>query len=87
MKPYTPIDCGDYDYIEIACMDRYEVDVIARDDRLIHGVAVDTETNDTGEYLILQTPNNGSERVRVDQIRRIVVRSENRRFDERRFEG
>lgn len=31
---YSPIDCGDYDYLEIACMDRYDVEVLANGERI-----------------------------------------------------
>jgi Rho-binding antiterminator len=86
MKPYAPIDCADYEYIELACMDRYEVDVV-KDDGTIRGLAINTEANNTGEYLIVQIDNNAHESVRVDLIKQIIVLSENRRFDERIFES
>lgn len=86
MKPYAPIGCADYEYIELACMDRYEVDVV-KDDGTIRGLAINTEANNTGEYLIVQIDNNAHESVRVDLIKQIIVLSENRRFDERTFES
>ncbi len=67
-------------------MDRYEVDVV-KDKSTIRGLAVNTETNETGEYLIVQLDNNTRESVRVDLIKQIIVLSENRRFDERTFES
>ena len=85
MKPYVPIGCADYEYIELACMDRYQVEVV-KHDGLIRGLAVTTETNNTGEYLIIQLDNNKREAVRVDRIKQIIVLSEERRFEERTFE-
>ena len=84
-KPYIPIGCGDYEYIELACMDHYEVDVI-KHDGTVRGLAVATETDDNGEYLIIQLDKDQRESIRVDQIKQIIVRSEPRRFDERTFE-
>lgn len=85
MKPYIPIGCADYEYIELACMDRYDVEVI-KDDGTIRGLAVNTETNATGEYLIVQLENNTCESIRVDLIKQIIVLSKNRRFDEHSFD-
>jgi len=28
---YSPINCGDYDYLRIACMDYYYVEVLANE--------------------------------------------------------
>ncbi len=86
VTPYVPIGCGDYEYIELACMDRYEVEVVKRSGPPIRGLAVTTEVNDSGEYLVLELENQQRELIRVDQIKQIIVRSENRRFDERTFE-
>ena len=66
-------------------MDRYEIDVVTQGGT-VRGMAVTTETNDVGEYLVIQRANKQCESARVDQINQIVVLSENRRFDERTFE-
>lgn len=85
IEPYVPIGCGDYEYIELACMDRYEVEVV-KQDGTVRGLAVTTEANDTGEYLIVELGNKQRKRVRVDHIKKIIVRSKERRFDEHTFE-
>ncbi len=85
MKPYVPIGCGDFEYIELACMDRYEIDVVKLDGT-VRGLAVTTQTNRTGEYLIIELDNEQRESVRVDHIKKIIVRSKIRRFDEHTFE-
>jgi transcriptional antiterminator Rof (Rho-off) len=38
---YVPISCGDYEVFEIACMDRYDVELTMRDGRRVVGKAVD----------------------------------------------
>ena len=85
IEPYVPIGCGDYEYIELACMDRYEVEVV-KQDGTVRGLAVTTEANDTGEYLVIELGNKQREPVRVDHIKKIIVRSKERRFDEHTFE-
>jgi len=86
MKSYIPIGCADYEYIELACMDRYDVEII-KDDGKIRGLAVNTEANATGEYLIVQLDDNTCEHVRIDLIKQIIVLSEIRRFDEHTFDA
>ena len=53
MTDYTPIDCGDYDYLEIACMDRYEIEV-AHAGGLLVGVADGLETRNGEEFLCVR---------------------------------
>ena len=84
-EAYVPIGCGDYEYIELACMDRYEIDVV-KNHGTVRGLAVTTEANNTGEYLIIELDNEQRESVRVDHIKKIIVRSKIRRFDEHTFE-
>lgn len=38
------ISCGDYDYIEIACMHRYDVRLVLADGATLFGRAVNTRT-------------------------------------------
>lgn len=84
VEPYTPIDCSDYDYIELACLDRCELDIV-KHEGIVHGWAITTEKDSNGEYLIVQLENDLRECIRLDQIKQIVVRSEPRRFTERTF--
>ncbi|ASJ73618.1 Rho-binding antiterminator [Granulosicoccus antarcticus] len=84
VEPYTPINCSDYDYIELACLDRCEVDIV-KHEGVVRGCAVTTEKDSNGEYLIVQLENDLRESIRLDQIKQIVVRSEPRRFEERTF--
>jgi len=85
LRPYSPIGCADYEYIEIACMDRYVVDVVTETDT-VRGLAVTTETNRNGEFLVLREDNGSRVSVRVDRIVKIIVLTEVRRFDERTFQ-
>lgn len=82
--PYTPIDCGDYDFIEIACMYGYRLDVVL-ESKTMNGKAVTTEKNTTGEYLILEIEDKTREMIRVDKIKKFVVLDENARFREHKF--
>jgi len=54
MTKQTPISCELYDYIEIACMHRYDVTLSLADGRMIAGRATDTRAGtDKVEYFIV----------------------------------
>ena len=77
---YSPIDCGDYDYLEIACMDRYDVEVLANGERIC-STAVNLEVIDGEEFLLLDNADAPIEKIRVDHIERMTVQSRPCRFE------
>ena len=84
MKPYRPIDCSAYDFLEIACMDRYNVE-LRLDSETISGVAAGLEARDGQEFLIITT-SAGDELIRVDRIRRMTVLTRPARFEVHDFD-
>lgn len=83
---YMPINCADYDYLEIACMDRYEVKVLLNDG-LVSGLAIDIAGHAGEEYLVVQSADGESDKIRIDKIERITVVSRPCRFEEHEFQG
>ena len=81
MTAYVPIDCTHYDYMEIMCMDRYHVEIDG-DDVTIRGKAITTESNEEGEFLVFEFDDGARDAIRMDNIRKITILSEPRRFDE-----
>ncbi len=81
---YSPIDCGNYDYLEIACMDRYEVE-ISSNGKLVNGIAVNMETVQGAEYLVLRSIEETDLRIRIDLIEHLRVVTRPSRFQERTF--
>jgi len=85
MSPsYTPIDCVDYDFIEIACMYGYQLDVVMHSGT-ITGKAITTEKNANGEYLILENDEGTRESIRADEILKLIVLDSHAKFSERIF--
>jgi Rho-binding antiterminator len=82
---YVPISCADYEPLEIACLDRYEIELTTRDGRMIVGKAVDLAVRPAEEFLVVRHDNGTTEDVRVDQIRYMAVRSRPSRFDDHIF--
>ena len=81
---YSPIDCEDYDYLEIACMDRYDVELSSKGE-IVRGVALNLEVVKGEEFLILRSIDTPNSRIRIDLIDHLRVKSRPCRFQERTF--
>ena len=79
-KPYKPIDCGLYDYLEIACLHAYDLELTLRDGSSITGKAVTTRIEQSCEYLVVQS-DGYAEPIRLDSIASLQVLSRPRQFD------
>lgn len=84
MTGYRTIDCGDYDFIEIACLDRYQVQLTLTDGD-VTGVAAGVASRDGGEFIELTTQDGNSSFVRLDRIRVLTVMSRPARFLQHTF--
>ena len=79
MSDYKPIDCSDYDFLEIACMDGYDIEVTL-ESGTIRGHARGLEIRSGEEFLRIRMHNDKVEDIRVDRIREIHVLSKRARF-------
>ena len=82
---YVPISCADYEPLEIACMDRYDIELTTHDGRTVVGRAVDLAVRPPEEFLVVRHHDGTSEDIRVDQIRHMAVLSRPCRFDDHTF--
>jgi len=82
--PYSPINCADYDYIEIACLYGYQLEVKLQSCTLT-GKAITTEKTAEGEFLVLEREDKVREMVRADNIVKLVVLDKNAKFSEHTF--
>ncbi|HNP37451.1 MAG TPA: Rho-binding antiterminator [Woeseiaceae bacterium] len=83
-RAYQPIECDDHDFVEIACLDAYEVELVT-DDGPVTGIAETTRTEAEGEFLCLKPRGDVAQRVRLDRIRRLIVLTRPSRFREHDF--
>ena len=81
---YQPIDCGDYDLLEIACLDAYTVE-IRTDDGIVSGIAAGLRTSNGEEFLQLRSADGNEEVVRIDRIRTLTVLTRPARFEQHTF--
>jgi len=76
---YSPIRCDLYDYIEIACMRKYSLEVLLKTNVKIQGIAKNTRVKDKEEFIILEKDQLAFE-IRLDKIKEITVLNENSEF-------
>ena len=76
---YQPIDCGDYDRLEIAIMDRYDVE-LDLGDQVVVGHASRLETRDGEEFFWIRQSSGREEPIRIDRICRMTVLTRPARF-------
>jgi Rho-binding antiterminator len=73
---YRPIQCQDYDYIEIACMRHYTLAIELLDGSKLIGEAQTTLIKDKQEFLILE----GDQSIRLDRIKTITTFDDDAEF-------
>ena len=78
MNTYDPISCASHDYLEIACLYRYEILVEVTDGTQVTGIAETTET-DAGktEWLVLAD----ERRISMDKIASVTALTPGAKFD------
>ncbi len=68
MNDYQPLACDLYDYLEIACLHRYRLDIELVDGARLQGQALNTETTASKEEFLLVRTAEGEQRLRMDQL-------------------
>ncbi|TKF13531.1 transcriptional regulator [Vibrio genomosp. F6] len=80
------ISCSNYDYIEIACMYKYPVEITLESGHHVVGKAIDTARNQQSEECIKVKNEYGDLLVVLDSISRLKVTIDNPHFDEVLFD-
>jgi len=79
--PYTPIQCHLYDYIEIACLHHYTLNIDLLDGDQITAKAMTTGVHEKEEFLVVETQeNNIKQEIRLDKINKITALDKNAEF-------
>lgn len=79
------ISCGDYDYIEIACMHAYVIELHVFDGSIISGTALDTQRNALKQECIKIRSENTETLVVLNDIKSMNVLSKNPSFSHVNF--
>lgn len=80
MKTYQPMNCDLHDYLEIACMREYLLDVELIDGQRLILRALTTRTSDTKEEFIVFQKNSNPPELRLDQLAAITPLDKNAEF-------
>lgn len=84
-EEYQPIPCGNYDYIELACVYHYDVLITCIDHSVYQGICMDTQARaDKSEWLLLK---HGEDilPIRMDHLESMKVLSPGAQFSEVQF--
>jgi Rho-binding antiterminator len=77
---YSPIQCQLYDYIEVACMRHYQLDIELTTSETITGKAITTKIKDRQEFIVIESENNEKQEIRLDLVKSIEPQDENTEF-------
>jgi Rho-binding antiterminator len=87
MSDYTPIACHIHDYIEIACVYGFEIELILHQGKRLRGYARTTRTGaDHHEYLLLETAL-GEQQIDLSHIVSMRAITPNSHFNQVDFGG
>ena len=87
LPDYSPIQCQIYDYIEIACMRRYQIEIELTSAETIKAKAKQTRIKETQEFLVVELNTNeftnteeSELEIRLDLIKSITALDKNADF-------
>lgn len=79
------ISCDLHDYLEVACMYGYQIQLTLNDHQIIEGKAINTMTTaDKHEFLVIDNDHGHGqkEQIELNQIRKMQVLTPNAKFSE-----
>lgn len=80
MKTYQPLNCDLHDYLEIACLYGYTLDIELIDGQRLTARAITTRTASTREEFLDVDTAEGRREIRLDQLLAITPQDDNARF-------
>ncbi|MHC8327444.1 Rho-binding antiterminator [Pseudomonas sp. LB1P83] len=87
MNAYQPLNCDLHDYLEIACLRGYRLDIELNDGARLIAKALTTRTSsDKEEFLCLETAD-GPQEIRLDQLLAVTPLDAGAEFGRVVFQG
>jgi Rho-binding antiterminator len=80
MKTYQPLNCDLHDYLEIACLYGYTLDIELIDGQRLTARALTTRTAPTREEFLDLDTADGRRAIRLDQLLAITPQEDDARF-------
>ena len=75
------ISCANHDYVEIACMYRFEVKLVLKNGKVVQGKAVQTACNENRDECIVLRTEIGNEEIVLEQIALLEAVTKNPHFE------
>ncbi len=75
------ISCANHDYVEIACMYRFEVNLVLTNGQVARGKAVQTAYNDKREECLILETGSGNKAIVLDQVASMEAVTNNPHFE------
>jgi Rho-binding antiterminator len=75
------ISCAIHDYVEIACMYRFEVKLVFNNGQLVQGIAFQTTYNENREECIVLETEKGNEEIVLEKISLMEAVTKNPHFE------
>lgn len=80
MSTYKPLHCDLHDYLEIACLCDYTLDIELTNGQRLTARAITTRTSSTGEEFLEVETTDGRQEIRLDHLLAIAPQDKNARF-------
>ena len=81
MNTYQPLNCDLYDYLEIACLRGYQLDIELVDGGRLVAKALTTRTSsDKEEFFCVETADGQQQEIRLDHLLAITPLQDNAQF-------
>lgn len=80
MSTYKPLHCDLHDYLEIACLYGYTLDIELTNGQPLTARATTTRTSSAQEEFLEVETTSGRQEIRLDQLLAITPRDKNARF-------
>lgn len=81
----TQISCSLYDYIEIACLYKYRIQIHTINEEIYIGIAIDTKLDSQKNECIVIEYENMNKLIVLKDIKELKVLTKNAKFDEIKF--
>jgi Rho-binding antiterminator len=79
------ISCANHDYVEIACMYKFEVKLVLKNSRIVKGKALQTTYNENREECIVLKTEIGSVKIVLEQVASMEAVRKNPHFGKINF--
>jgi Rho-binding antiterminator len=87
MTQNNPISCDLHDYIEVACMRNYRVELVLKGGEVIEGKALDVITSPEKQEFLIIDIGGEKQQIELNQLHKMIALTPNASFNEVEFKA